>query len=85
MFEASFFFKGNINQKIIHRQILPHYIYNIDTADHKLGDFNVEFLGEFESRCKNALTRTSGALMELFDFKKQLSKSCDAVPLKNYF
>jgi hypothetical protein len=42
-----------------------------DTADHKNGEIKVEFLSEFESICKKALTRISGAQMELFDEKKQ--------------
>jgi hypothetical protein len=29
LFKAAVFFKGNINLKIIHRQIVPHYMYNI--------------------------------------------------------
>jgi hypothetical protein len=58
-----FSLKGiSITKKILHRQIVPPYIYNIcekmgylnkkilvssviDTADYKIGEFKVEFLG----------------------------------------
>jgi hypothetical protein len=33
-------------------------------------DFIVEYLYEYEAICKKALTRVSGAQMELFDEKK---------------
>jgi hypothetical protein len=59
MFEADVFIHGNITQKSIRRQIVQHYIYNIATkkwVHKKIGDFKVEFLGEFESIRKKALT-----------------------------
>jgi hypothetical protein len=37
-------------------------------------DFIVEYLCEYEAICKKALTRISGAQMELFDEKNQRSK-----------
>jgi hypothetical protein len=37
-------------------------------------DFNVEYFREYEAICKKALTRVSGAQMELFDEKNQRSK-----------
>jgi hypothetical protein len=37
-------------------------------------DFIVEYLCEYEAICKKALTRESGAQMELFDEKNQRSK-----------
>jgi hypothetical protein len=42
----------------------------IDTADHKKIDFIIEYLCEYEAICKKALTRVSGAQMELYDEKK---------------
>jgi hypothetical protein len=36
--------------------------------------FIVEYLCEYEAICKKALTRVSGAQMELFDEKNQRSK-----------
>jgi hypothetical protein len=42
-----------------------------DTADHKIGDIKVDFLGEFESICKKALARISVAQVEMFDGKNQ--------------
>jgi hypothetical protein len=53
----------------------------IDTADLKKVDFIVEYLREYEAICKKALTRVSGAQMELFDEKNQGKKSRDRVPL----
>jgi hypothetical protein len=46
----------------------------IDTADHKIGDIKGEFLGEFESISKKALTHKTVAQMELFYEKNQKSK-----------
>jgi hypothetical protein len=37
-------------------------------------NFQVEYLREYEAICKKALTRVSGAQMELFDEKNQRSK-----------
>jgi hypothetical protein len=37
-------------------------------------EFLVEYLREYEVICKKALTRVSGAKMELFDEKNQKSK-----------
>jgi hypothetical protein len=41
----------------------------IDTADHW---FIVEYLREYNAICKKALTRVSGAQMELFDEKPEV-------------
>jgi hypothetical protein len=46
----------------------------IDTADHKIGELKVEYLGEYEYIFKKALTRGSVSLEELFDEKNQTSK-----------
>jgi hypothetical protein len=46
----------------------------IDTADTKKVDFIVKYLCKYEAMCKKALTRVSGAQMELFDEKNQRSK-----------
>jgi hypothetical protein len=54
-------------------------------VDHKIGDFKVEYLGEFESICKKALTRISEAQMELCDKKTRGRKSRDTVPLMEKF
>jgi hypothetical protein len=43
-------------------------------------DFIVEYLCECEALCKKALTRVSGAQMELFDEKNRGRKSRDRVP-----
>jgi hypothetical protein len=43
-------------------------------ADHKISNFKVEFLGEFESICKMTLSYISGAQMEFLILKKQWSK-----------
>jgi hypothetical protein len=42
----------------------------IDTADHQKSGF----LREYVAICNKALTRVSGAQMELFDEKNQMSK-----------
>jgi hypothetical protein len=39
------------------------------TAEAKIGDFNVEYLCEFQALCKKALTHVSGAYEKLFDKK----------------
>jgi hypothetical protein len=46
----------------------------MDNADHQTNDFIVEYLREYEAICKKALTRVSGAQMELFYEKNQKSK-----------
>jgi hypothetical protein len=50
----------------------------------KIGDFVVNFLREFESIFKKALTRESGAYGKLFDEKNQRSKSRVRVPIKKF-
>jgi hypothetical protein len=45
-------------------------------------DYLVEYLREYEAICKKALTRVSGAQLELFDEKTRGRKPCDRVPLK---
>jgi hypothetical protein len=45
-------------------------------------DFIVEYLCEYEAICKKALTRISGAQMELFDEKNQRSKISWQGPFK---
>jgi hypothetical protein len=42
----------------------------IDAADHKIGDFKVEFLSEYKTIFKKALTRGSVFHDKLFDEKK---------------
>jgi hypothetical protein len=42
----------------------------INTANHKIGYFKVDFLGEYESLFKKALTRGSVSQEEMFYFKK---------------
>jgi hypothetical protein len=46
----------------------------IDSADHKKIDLIGEYLSEYETICKKALTRGSRAQMELFDEKNRRSK-----------
>jgi hypothetical protein len=46
----------------------------IYTADNKKINVIVEYLREYEAICKKALTRVSGAQMELVDEKNQSSK-----------
>jgi hypothetical protein len=49
----------------------------IDTAVHKIGDFIVENLREFEAILKKALTCVSGALRDLFcEQNQRLDVSC---------
>jgi hypothetical protein len=45
-----------------------NFLFNY-TADHKSVEFIVKYLGEFESIFKKALTRGSGAQLELFNEK----------------
>jgi hypothetical protein len=45
-------------------------------------DFIVEYLCKYEATCKKALTRASGAHLELFDEKTGGRKSRDRVLLK---
>jgi hypothetical protein len=45
-------------------------------------NFIVEYLWEYEAICKKALTRVSGAQMELFDEKNQRSKILWQGPFK---
>jgi hypothetical protein len=47
----------------------------------KKADFIVEYLFEYEAICKKALTRVSGAQIELFDEKIRGHQSRDRVPL----
>jgi phage regulator Rha-like protein len=55
-----------------------------DNTYQKIGDFKVEFIGEFESICKKALTRILGTQMELFYEKKTRDKkSRVTVPLNS--
>jgi hypothetical protein len=64
-----------------HRQ--PAVSGVIDTADHKIRDFNVEFLGEYESILKKC---GWVAQEELFDGKQTRGlKSRDTVPFKKKF
>jgi hypothetical protein len=42
----------------------------IGSVDHQ----KVDFIVEYEAICKKALTHVSGAQMELFDEKNQMSK-----------
>jgi sulfatase maturation enzyme AslB (radical SAM superfamily) len=54
----------------------------IETADHKTGDFIVEYLGELEFIFKKGLARGSGTQTELFDEKKtrcDLKKVCTGI------
>jgi hypothetical protein len=46
----------------------------IDTAHHKIGDFKVDFLGEYESIFNRASTRGSVSQEELSDVKNQRLK-----------
>jgi hypothetical protein len=50
----------------------------------KIG-FKVKYLREYEAISRKALTRVSGAQMELFYRKTRGRKSCDRVPLIFYF
>jgi hypothetical protein len=45
-------------------------------------DFIVEYLRDYEAICKKALTRVSGAQMELFDEKTRGRKFRDRVPFQ---
>jgi hypothetical protein len=45
----------------------------IDAANHKKFDLKVEYLNKFESIYETVLTRGSGAQIELFDEKNQMS------------
>jgi hypothetical protein len=45
-------------------------------------EFIVKYLREYKAICKKALTRVSGAQMQLFDEKTRGQKSCDRVSLK---
>jgi hypothetical protein len=64
----------------------------IDTAHHwsavSLIPLNTnlifEYLREYKAICKKALTRGTGAQMELFDAKNQSQKSCDMAPLREF-
>jgi hypothetical protein len=53
-----------------------------DSAGAKIGDFLVEYLGEFEAICKKASTRLSGAQVGLFDEKNPRSKISWHYPFK---
>jgi hypothetical protein len=57
-------------------------VIDIATLTTKKVDFIVEYLREYEVICKKALTRVSGAQMELFDEKNQRSKISWQGPLK---
>jgi hypothetical protein len=50
----------------------------------KIGDYKVDFLGEYWSILKKALTHVPGALGELFDEKNQRSKISCQGPFKQY-
>jgi hypothetical protein len=51
----------------------------IDTADHKISDFKIEFLGEIESTCKKAITVYQGpiwsCLMKKIEVKNLVTQS----------
>jgi hypothetical protein len=50
-----------------------------------IGDYKVDFLGDYTSILKKALIRVSGALGKLFDEKSQRSKISCQGPFKRLF
>jgi hypothetical protein len=64
---------GIFENKIFIMELLAHHRSEVSLTPQttKLADFIVEYLGELEFTFEKALTRVSGAQMELVDEKKQ--------------
>jgi hypothetical protein len=67
MFEAAVSLHRHICTIILNVQ---NFAKKYGLTQNKICDFKIEFFGEFESIFRKALTRMSGAQMELFDEKK---------------
>jgi hypothetical protein len=80
------FFLQNLHNWAVGEDVRKNRLVSsvIDTADHKIGDFKVEFLGEYESILKKGSTRGSVSQEELFDEKNQVSKISWHSPFRNF-